>query len=589
MGLSNIKNPGNSTSTSGTPKPQKNIKRVADIILSKDHPAYHKYGGEDSIGIIFFTDEKKGEKTQNPSNLPTAKPISLNNYTAPLIGDLVEITQAPGNDYYEDLGGKSTYTENYYGPSISVHSNAGSNALPLNTDSETKSNTNESEPNFSFKKEISALSQDMAGRKLDNYLRYDLGYTSGQSDRRAPIYKLFHNATTGKWTYRLDESEENAVKLGRWWEENKNQKNLNPTEGGTVIQGKNGQRINFLTTGPAGTNVVSNNVTDDPNDGNPTIGNKAAIFSLGNGSQENIKNDAASIYMLEDNNVNIDVSSNNIDSLKSTYSPYQEPIEILESEVSTPVTPESPINAPEVVLEEFNFANTSSAEVSEDLPTPGVDEEDDPFSDPVFDSLDVAQDEGLLYYTEEGVDWPENVEYPPPSEPNPTSPSPDAQIPITDETKLKFKIPAAGGWVVRNDAGGQGNWHAPRSGGRLHKGTDLVSEVLSPIYAPIDGIAQSTRAGAKSKLPGVKILGKGKYEGWYAYMFYVKATAGILQSNVTKGQLIATQVALQQSNGGDYPEDVTDHVHVSIRKRNSEGKWIKLNTTLNTGEVNWEA
>ena len=56
MGLSNIKNPGNSTSTSGTPKPQKNIKRVADIILSKDHPAYHKYGGEDSIGIIFFTD-----------------------------------------------------------------------------------------------------------------------------------------------------------------------------------------------------------------------------------------------------------------------------------------------------------------------------------------------------------------------------------------------------------------------------------------------------------------------------------------------------------------------------------------------------
>ena len=61
----------------------------------------------------------------------------------------------------------------------------------------------------------------MAGRKLDNYLRYDLGYTSGQSDRRAPIYKLFHNATTGKWTYRLDESEENAVKLGRWWEQNK--------------------------------------------------------------------------------------------------------------------------------------------------------------------------------------------------------------------------------------------------------------------------------------------------------------------------------------------------------------------------------
>jgi|GEM_PF-5451640 hypothetical protein len=588
MSLSNIKNQGSSTSTSGTSKPQKNIKRVVDIILSKDHPAYHKYGGEDSIGIIFFTDEKKGEKTQNPSNLPTAKPKNLNNYTPPFLGDLVEITQAPGNDYYPSMGGKSTYTENYYGPSISVHNNAGSNALPLNTGNETKNNTNESQPNFSFQKEFRSQSQQHVERKLDNYLRDKLGFPSGRNDQGAPTYSLSQESN-GDYIFKLDESKENTVKLGKYWEENKNQKNLNPTEGGTIIQGTNGQRINFLSTGPAGTNVVSNNVTDDPNDGNPTMGNAATILSVGKGSQENIKDDAASIYMLEDNNVNIDVSSNNIDSLKSTYSPYQEPIEILESEVSIPVTSESPIDAPEVILEEFNFADTSSVEVNENIPTQGVSEEDDPFSDPVFDALDVAQDEGLLYYTEEGVDWPENVEYPPPSEPNPTPPSADAEIPITDETKLKFKIPAAGGWVVRNDAGGQGTWHAPRSGGTLHKGTDLVSEVLSPIYAPIDGIAQSTRATTESKLPGVKILGKGKYEGWYAYMFYVKATAGVLQANVTKGQLIASQMALQQSNGGDYPEDVTDHVHVSIRKINSEGKYIPVETTLNTGEVNWEA
>jgi len=548
MSLSNIKNQGSSTSTSGPSKPQKNIKRVADIILSKDHPAYHKYGREDSIGIIFFTDEKKGEKTQNPSNLPTAKPINLNNYTAPFIGDLVEIIQAPGNDYYPSMGGKSTYTQNYYGPSISIHSNAGSNALPLNTGNETKSRTNESEPNFTFEKEFRSQSQQHVERKLDNYLRDKLGFPSGRNDQGAPTYSL-SQASDGDYILKLDESKENAVKLGKYWEENKNQKNLNPTEGGTIIQGTNGQRINFLSTGPAGTNVVSNNVTDDPNDGNPTMGNAATILSVGKGSQENIKDDAASIYMLEDNNVNIDVSSNNIDSLKSTYSPYQEPIEILESEIPTPVTPESPINAPEVILAEFNFADTSSVEVNENTPTQGG-EEADPFSDPVFDALDVAQDEGLLYYEEEGVDWPENVEYPPPSDPVIPPPAEEAETPITDEDKLKFKIPTAGGWIVRNDSGGQGIYGAPR-GNRTHKGVDLANPVLSPIYAPIDGIAQTTRATSTSTLPGVKILGKGKYEGWYAYMFYVKATAGVLQANVTKGQLVASQMALQQSNGGD--------------------------------------
>ena len=77
MSLNNIKNPGNPVSFSGSPKSQKTTKRVADIILNSEHPLYD---GPHSIGTIFFTDEKIGEKTINPSNLPTAKPLNINNY-----------------------------------------------------------------------------------------------------------------------------------------------------------------------------------------------------------------------------------------------------------------------------------------------------------------------------------------------------------------------------------------------------------------------------------------------------------------------------------------------------------------------------
>ena len=51
------------------------------------------------------------------------------------------------------------------------------------------------------------------------------------------------------------------------------------------------------------------------------------VLSLGNGSQENVTNDAASIYMLENQNIPIDTTSTNIDSLNSTYTPISNPLE----------------------------------------------------------------------------------------------------------------------------------------------------------------------------------------------------------------------------------------------------------------------
>ncbi len=393
MGISNIKNPGNSISPQGIPKPQKNIKRVADIILNQDHPSYRN---TDSIGTIFFEDEKTGETSPNPSNLPTAKPLNLNNYTLPLIGELVQIIQATSGDYYPELGGKSNYTSNYYTSTINVHNNAGSNALPLNKNKRKKSKTSQSQPTFTFKKEFRSSSREAADRQLENYLR-DLGYAFARSDPRAPVYKLYQ-ASNGDYIFRLDDSKENRVKLGEYYQQNPTQKNLSPTEGSTIFQGKNGQRINFTTTGPTGTNPVSNNVTDDPNDGNPTIGNKAMVLSLGNNSQENITDDAASIYMVEDNNVNIDVSSPNIESLKSEYTEYKEPLEMIETIPASIIPNTEP--SPTLEVDHFNFADTTTPEVTETSTSPvGIDTEADDFEefdDPVFGALDEAVSENIL-------------------------------------------------------------------------------------------------------------------------------------------------------------------------------------------------
>ena len=106
--------------------------------------------------------------------------------------------------------------------------------------------------------------------------------------------------------------------LGTYFKENVNLSPLKPGEGDTIMEGKNGQRIRFTTTGPDGTNSISRNATNDPNDGNPSIGQRAIIISLGSGRSENITADNASIYMFENHSIPLDVASTNVDSLKES-------------------------------------------------------------------------------------------------------------------------------------------------------------------------------------------------------------------------------------------------------------------------------
>lgn len=159
----------------------------------------------------------------------------------------------------------------------------------------------------------------------------------------------------------------------------------------------------------------------------------------------------------------------------------------------------------------------------------------------------------------------------------------EENIPIVENEnaenpELTFKVPSPRGWNVRKDSGGDGRWLAPR-GSRQHKGIDLVSLPGDQIMAPMDGKVKATAAKAGG-MPGVKVVGTGDWSGYTAYMFYAKPNDGMVGKKVSKGDVIATQGDLSD----DYPENVGDHVHVSIRKGSE-----KLDPTMGSGDVNWEA
>ena len=383
MSLSNQQNQGGSIGNPGLPKTQKTTKRVADIILDKNHIAYN---GPDSIGIIFFTDEKTKESANDTTTLPRAKPLNLNNFTTPLIGELVNVIQSTSDDYYSGLGGNSNFTSNYYTPAINIHNNAGSNAVPLDTKAKKKNKTSQSSPNFEFQKEFRTRgSQDVAVKMLNNYLR-TLGL-GGRSDPKSPVYILSQDNNNGEFILRLDDSKDNKVKLGTYYKENPNQKNLNLTEGGTVNQGKSGQRISFSANDKA---------NQGPGSGLGGIEqNRAMVLSLGDGEVEDINDDDGTIHLATNRKVNIKTSSNLIASLRSEYKPYVEPLKEIEKE---PVI-DIPTTNPTPTLQVENHFAGIGAKVKETTTTTVAEVDvEDPFYDPVFAALDEAQDAGLLTF-----------------------------------------------------------------------------------------------------------------------------------------------------------------------------------------------
>ncbi len=394
MSLKKNRNQGSSVGVSGSPKNQNTTKRVVDIILTTSHPAYKS---PEDIGVIFFTEVGFNQESLNTTSLPKAKPLSRNNFQYPIIGELVQVINSTSNDIYDDLEGDISATTAYYTPAINVHNNTTSNSLP-NPKKTKKKNPKRSPKlnSFQFKREFKSPSREIARKQLNKYLR-DLGYTSGTNDPKAPRYSLFENAN-GEYIFKLDDSnytKNAAIKLGNYFKENPELQPLTPSEGDSIMEGKNGQRIRFTTTGPTGTNAISNNVTDTPDDGNPSIGDKAMVLSLGNGSQESVTNDAASIYMLENQSIPIDATSTNIDSLNSEYKPLPPPLEEI-AKSPPPITPtndESEESTTQATT--FDFSDLEKEEVD----PPIIDKDENPEElDPVFAALDEAQDEKLLDY-----------------------------------------------------------------------------------------------------------------------------------------------------------------------------------------------
>tara|TARA_R110002012_G_scaffold140459_1_gene298045 strand:- start:14450 stop:16297 length:1848 start_codon:yes stop_codon:yes gene_type:complete len=398
MSLRKNKNFGRSNKGNNSSKDQSQAKRVIDIILDINHPKYH---GASSIGIIFFEDEKSGETTNDIYSLPIAKPINRNSTLYPLKGEIVHVIQSTTNNYYKDLEGDPNNINNYYHPPLSIHNNTTNNSLPKARRKKKRQKSNNttiptSLPSFEFKSEFTNANRYSAERELNNYLK-DLGYSLGRSDSTAPKYSLFQ-LSNGNYVFRLDESEENKIKLGYYFKENPNQRSLTPTEGDLIQEGRNGQRIRFTTTGPEGKNIISNNVTD-VEDTNTSIGDSAILISVGEGENENPNLDAGSIYVLENQSVPIVVSSNNIDSLNSTYTKVEGPL----VEIGKPppeVIPTTPLattlNVQEVDFEEDSSPDPVIETITSPSPEPVVITEE--FDDPVFAALAEAQEEGLITF-----------------------------------------------------------------------------------------------------------------------------------------------------------------------------------------------
>jgi len=223
------------------------------------------------------------------------------------------------------------------------------------------------------------------------------GLPTAKVNYYGPSLNVFNSTTNNSLPNNTDEPQ-----LGVYFKENVNISPLKPGEGDTIIEGKNGQRIRFTTTGPKGSNSISRNVTDDPNDGNPSIGQRAMIISLGSGMSENITADNASIYMFENHSIPLETASTNVDSTKSTYTPVKDPLDaISEPPLQVESTP-SPTPATQEQVVDFSDTLPENQAVEEKVTTPPPKEEDDPFDDPVFNALDEAIDEGLL--TEQPVE-----------------------------------------------------------------------------------------------------------------------------------------------------------------------------------------
>jgi len=110
------------------------------------------------------------------------------------------------------------------------------------------------------------------------------------------------------------------------------------------------------------------------------------------------------------------------------------------------------------------------------------------------------------------------------------------------------------------DPTGHGWYGAPRSGGRKHKGLDLIARPGETIFSPIDGVLVRTGQvyGFTKKFRLVVIKNK-TYEVKLMYMVPFGYKTG---QAVTKGAPIGVAQAIERYWG----KGMINHIHLEVRK-----------------------
>ncbi|NJM50068.1 MAG: peptidoglycan DD-metalloendopeptidase family protein, partial [Sphingomonadales bacterium] len=118
------------------------------------------------------------------------------------------------------------------------------------------------------------------------------------------------------------------------------------------------------------------------------------------------------------------------------------------------------------------------------------------------------------------------------------------------------------GLGMRNDAGGQGHYHAGRmrsNGPGLHHGIDLLSQVGQPVRAPISGTL--TVVNPNNVHQGFQIVSPDGRTS--VRVFYAAYDPALVGKQVNAGDVVATAQDLQMR--GQYSSAVQDHVHLEMR------------------------
>lgn len=113
-------------------------------------------------------------------------------------------------------------------------------------------------------------------------------------------------------------------------------------------------------------------------------------------------------------------------------------------------------------------------------------------------------------------------------------------------------IPLGSGWVCPVPGGSFGDtWGAPRSGGRLHKGTDLFAGRGTPVLAPVSGVV-TIQTGS---IAGIQFTLQGDDGNWYFGTH--------LDSSSASGRVVAGQEVGRVGNTGN-AITTPPHLHFEI-------------------------